>query len=1716
MTTTVDVTLSSTLIDELTNNNTASSVYVVYYDNGGPTSGTWTTLLTDGTVVGGTAASISSTLSGESVPVTLPGSFASGKMYILVQSEANGANGPSLSSLITQQSDINAQTAAANHFGYDSVELNLTGTATDAGNLTSVVQYGLSLGMGVSYTSGASASVGYDITGTALETLLAHAGATLSTYSTGPLAGSLASAIPPSNTLDWAGYVTAVSSIASDIEISGFFNGGADAGGTYHNAGYFDYAVSAGTSSGSLVFTLTPQADSQIQGTIYIDAGNLENSIYATDGTATIVSNGSVFTTMNTGANNEWGTVLRQFLVGFDAGYYGTSGVPVNGQLGGSIDLNKSANWDPTYGFGRSLSSAIIAGHTYNGYAAAFASYSNSYGFNYADAETAAYTTGGPLLALAEPGTSIDVSTIDLTVFGATDTPTGYTAPTIANIVSASTYTPVTGTSGNNIVLDFATGNGTNAGVVLADNATIELRLLTSDANNVPTFGDTITLSGSLWQQWDISQSNGTYSASANTSATMATGNLMLDNLPMNSAGGTEWYQVVETNGTESKTFNLYLTAETSAVTNASSITYGTDTINDATLTAGTLDNGNFASGSIVASIVNAQLAESNGTWALQAGTLVTGLGSDITIQDGTITAGTLDGNLVTYVINGTTYTNAGLHDAGVSGTALNNDVFAFGTIAGGSVTAGSVSGYVVTGGTSLNGGQLIEGATLTNATLTAEQVTGGSITAPLTIASGTVNGALVTGGTVTTPPAILNPDYSGQQASAGVDGLGVVSGTSGTSVPQYVNSLTYNLAGSDGTASDPNLVQENTAGTVIAGLSLDAAPVVGTFSGTSFEALAGQTLSGDTLTVSAGSVTTVGSAALNTITTAETLLSFGWAGDDNASGTWTSGTVTGSNSSLWASTYTNKVNGEDAVVIRLTDTANNITQTIITTADADGAWASTATLVNQGTYDVTMQDYQNLGSAGTPVTLGSALTAQSYKLVLVETGTPCFCPGTRIRTPAGETPVEALSIGDLVQTREHGPQPIKWIGKRAYANPFLAANRGVWPVRIEAGALGEGLPARPLIVSPEHAMLLEGHLVPAKHLVNGRNVTLIEAPARVEYLHIELERHEILFAEDAPTESFMDCASRNMFHNADEFAALYPDDTRPQWKFCAPVLEGGRRLAALQRRILARAQRRGNAQGAVQGVLDEATRHLVRGWAWMKDQPQESLELEIFNHETRIGSVLANQFRADLAEAGIGNGWHGFSFTLPRPLPAGQAHLISVRAAGCGTLLSGAPAPIAPRTTLDAAALASLRDALDEARGCSGEGDALLALLLDEVEQLKGQQAAQRHDSGPMRRQRGSQAALPAKRALVIDDAWPRPDRNAGAQAILSHMRALQALGWHVSFLPRTGAAPDGAAQALLAAQGIACLAAPAIASVEEALCRQAGMFELVYLHRVSVAAPYMSLIRHYQPRARVMFSVADLHHLRLGRQGEIQERPELTRAAQRQQAQEFAVMLQADAVLTHSPAEAALLRQAGLEAQKLHLVPWAIKPVKPAMRTDREGLLLVGNFAHEPNLDGLLWFAQAVLPALAGQRLTVVGAGLPHGVAQMLRTQGVELAGAVEDLAPYYARARLALAPLRFGAGIKGKVLEAWAHGLPCVMTPIAAEGLELPPALRAAVAPDAAGLIAAIGTLSQDAGASKAHVAAGRALLRAGFTAKAVESALAKAIAPMTSSVVTINRG
>ncbi len=178
-----------------------------------------------------------------------------------------------------------------------------------------------------------------------------------------------------------------------------------------------------------------------------------------------------------------------------------------------------------------------------------------------------------------------------------------------------------------------------------------------------------------------------------------------------------------------------------------------------------------------------------------------------------------------------------------------------------------------------------------------------------------------------------------------------------------------------------------------------------------------------------------------------------------------------------------------------------------------------------------------------------------------------CYCPGTLIQTNPGAMPVEILAIGDTVVTASGEHRPIKWISRRSYAGRFLAANPAVQSVRFRAGSLGGGMPRRDLLVSPEHAMFIDGLLVPARCLVEGSTIMQERGLKRVDYVHVELDTHDVLLAEGAPSESFIDDDSRGVFHNAHEFAALYPD-TPLSDGFCARRVEQGAQLEAIRRRM--------------------------------------------------------------------------------------------------------------------------------------------------------------------------------------------------------------------------------------------------------------------------------------------------------------------------------------------------------------------------------------------------------------------------------------------------------------------------------------------------------------------------------------------------------------------
>jgi hypothetical protein len=150
--------------------------------------------------------------------------------------------------------------------------------------------------------------------------------------------------------------------------------------------------------------------------------------------------------------------------------------------------------------------------------------------------------------------------------------------------------------------------------------------------------------------------------------------------------------------------------------------------------------------------------------------------------------------------------------------------------------------------------------------------------------------------------------------------------------------------------------------------------------------------------------------------------------------------------------------------------------------------------------------------------------------------------------------------------TMSGAARPIKWIGRRSYSGRFVLGRRDILPICIKAGALDENVPRRDLWISPHHAMYLDGVLIEAKDLVNGVSVVQVKRVEKIEYFHIELETHNVIVAEGALSASFIDDDNRNMFHNAHEYRALYPDAPQASVRYCAPRRDEGYAVEAARR----------------------------------------------------------------------------------------------------------------------------------------------------------------------------------------------------------------------------------------------------------------------------------------------------------------------------------------------------------------------------------------------------------------------------------------------------------------------------------------------------------------------------------------------------------------------
>jgi GT2 family glycosyltransferase len=362
---------------------------------------------------------------------------------------------------------------------------------------------------------------------------------------------------------------------------------------------------------------------------------------------------------------------------------------------------------------------------------------------------------------------------------------------------------------------------------------------------------------------------------------------------------------------------------------------------------------------------------------------------------------------------------------------------------------------------------------------------------------------------------------------------------------------------------------------------------------------------------------------------------------------------------------------------------------------------------------------------------------------------------------------------------------------------------------------------------------------------------------------------------------------------------------------------------------------------------------------------------------------------------------------------------------------------------------------------------------------------------------------------ALVVDNCVPTPDQDAGSNAVVEHMRALQRLGYRVRFVASDRLEHSRRYTALLEQEGIQCFDAPYYGSVEEVLRREGSGVKLVYLYRPGNAAQFTSLVRQRLPGARVVYSMSDLHHLRIRREGELVGSPELLEEAARVEAVEMAAVHAADAVIVHSEHEAALLRAAAPRAA-ITTVPWTV-PVRPVTEpfARRSGLAFIGGYRHTPNVDAARYLVETVMPLVWAQapeiEVRLVGSNMPESVRRLAGPR-VQALGQVADLSDVLGQVRLTAAPLRYGAGLKGKVLSSFAVGVPCAMTAIAAEGMALlvplPEAVARCVAVTPEALAAAVVALHEDPARNQAAAEAGLAWVGEACSAEHVDRLLAEA--------------
>jgi GT2 family glycosyltransferase/glycosyltransferase involved in cell wall biosynthesis len=303
-------------------------------------------------------------------------------------------------------------------------------------------------------------------------------------------------------------------------------------------------------------------------------------------------------------------------------------------------------------------------------------------------------------------------------------------------------------------------------------------------------------------------------------------------------------------------------------------------------------------------------------------------------------------------------------------------------------------------------------------------------------------------------------------------------------------------------------------------------------------------------------------------------------------------------------------------------------------------------------------------------------------------------------------------------------------------------------------------------------------------------------------------------------------------------------------------------------------------------------------------------------------------------------------------------------------------------------------------------------------------------------------------KNILVIDHHVPKPDHDSGSLRMFQILKLLHQAGHRVTFIP------DNLANLSpyigeLQKRGIEVLYHPHVKKIRDHLVSHGSTYDAVLLSRCDFARKHIADVRLHAPQSRIIFDTVDLHYLREDSEARLTRDPQMRHNAEEKQRLEHELIEQADETWVVSSVEQQLLQQKW-PTKSIQLVSNIVDV--PGSRTPfahRNDYLFIGGFQHRPNVDAVLFFVQKIYPLVSDHlrdaKFYIIGDKVPPEIAA-LATEKVIVAGLQKDIRPFFDSVKLSVAPLRFGAGVKGKINQSMAFGVPVVATSLATEGMGL----------------------------------------------------------------------